>query len=629
MFNNDSPVRTGQYMSPSESPDFWNPLLDVIVEEDGIIRLRQVGTTEASARRISDRLVHWARDTPDAVFLADRVPNESGWRKTTYRQMLDAIERVAAHLLEFDLSPARPIVILSGADLEHAILALACVHVGVPYAALSEGHSLAGRDFYKLNAIIDTLNPGLIFASDGKRFDQALQAAAADDVLVYVTKNASGAGYQLFSELLIETSRAKVDDARQAVAPETIAKFLFTSGSTGTPKAVVNTNGMICANQAMIADCYRFMTDEPPVVLEWAPWSHTAAGNKTFFMVLFNGGTYYIDDGSPTPSGMAKTARNLREIAPSWYFNVPRGYEELVHVLSADKVTCDLFFSRVRMLMHAGASMPRHVFEEIQRLAVSSTGRPVLMVSGLGATESSPFTFMCTWQTDTLGNIGVPAKGIDVKLVPVGDKLEARLRGPNITPGYWKDPDQTAAAFDDEGYYSLGDALQFIDPENPAKGLRFDGRTAENFKLRTGTWVNVAAVRQVLIDRFEGLINDAAITGLDEDYLGALVFPDPRECRRISGSGEAADIAYVLSDPAVIEQFKTRLALHDQEGTGSSNTVKTILIMQNPLSATEGEITEKGGISQRAVLARRRDDVARIYDQRDHPLKISTRKVPF
>lgn len=622
MFSNGSPFRTGQYMSPSVSADFWNPLLDVIVQEDGIIRIRQVGTIEAPARRISDRLLHWARVTPSAVFLADRVPNESGWRKTTYRQMLDAVERVAAHLLEFDLSSERPVVILSGADLEHAILALACMHVGIPYAALSEGHSLAGRDFAKLNAIIDTLNPGLIFASDGKRFGPALQVAAADDVLVYVTKNASGGGYQLFSELLMETSRSKVDAARQVVAPQTIAKFLFTSGSTGTPKAVINTNAMICANQAMIADCYRFMKDEPPVVLEWAPWSHTAAGNKTFFMVLFNGGTYYIDDGSPTPSGIAKTARNLREIAPTWYFNVPRGYEELLHVLGADKKTCDLFFSRVRMLMHAGASLPRHVFEEIQRLAVSSTGRQILMVSGLGATESSPFTFMCTWQTDTSGNIGVPAKGIDVKLVPVGDKLEARLRGQNVTPGYWKDADQTAAAFDDEGYYSLGDALQFIDPENPAKGLRFDGRTAENFKLRTGTWVNVAAVRQALIDQFGGLISDAAITGLDEDYLGALVFPDLRECRRIAGADEGADYADVLSDPTVIEQFRARLALHDQEGTGSSNTVKTILIMANPLSAADGEITEKGGISQQAVLVNRRDDVERIYDQRDHPLKI-------
>jgi feruloyl-CoA synthase len=365
----------------------------------------------------------------------------------------------------------------------------------------------------------------------------------------------------------------------------------------------------------MVRDCFAYMCDEPPIVLDWAPWNHTAGGNKVFNMVLYNGGTLYIDDGRPTPAAIGKTVRNLREVAPTWYFNVPKGYEELIPYLEEDTELRQRFFSRLSMMMYAGAGLGQHTWSALERLAVQTTGERVLLVTGLGSTETAPFSMMCTVDQRIAGNIGVPALGIELKLVPVDGKLEARLRGPNITPGYWRDPELTAKAFDDEGFYRLGDAFRFVDPDDAAKGFYFDGRIAENFKLSTGTWVNAGALRTQLIDALGGLARDAVITGLDRDYVGAIVIPDLAACRVLAaGTKEDTPVADILDDDRVRADFGVRLAALARQSTGSSTLVRRIILFGGALSIDRGEVTDKGTLNQRAVIANHPELVEEIYE---------------
>lgn len=598
--------------APLRQARWWQPELVVDRREDGTIYVRQKGELGEVPRRISDQLLHWAGKTPDALHLADRN-TESGWRELTYAGAVESCRHLGQALIDLKLSPEHPLLILSGNDLEHARLALASIYAGIPYAAVSEAYSLVSTDYAKLKDIVGLLQPGLVFAADGAKFAESIKSAVPADVPVAVACNPQRPGTLLFEELAATQPTAAIDAAREAVTPDTIAKFLFTSGSTGSPKAVINTNGMICANQMMVRDCYAFMQDEPPIVLDWAPWNHTAGGNKVFFMVLFNGGTLYIDDGNPTPDGMKRTVRNLKEIAPSWYFNVPRGYEELARVFDEDTALRDNFFSRVKMLMYAGAGMAQHTWDDLQRQAVESTGERVLIASGLGATETAPFALMCTIEAERAGNIGVPSKGLELKLAPLDDKLEARLRGPNITPGYWKHSELTTAAFDEEGFYNLGDALKFADPDNPSKGFYFDGRTAENFKLRTGTWVSVGRLRAQLVDHFGGLARDAAITGLDRDYIGALVFPDLAACRKIAAITSDDDSTLCLN-PLIRQAFLEKMKSFARQSTGSSTLVRRIILLDTPPDIDKGEVTDKGSINQRAVLSNRSDLVGSLYE---------------
>jgi feruloyl-CoA synthase len=606
------PTRKADILAaPLRQANFWHPELEIRRTDEGVFYVRQLGTLPEPPKRIADRLKYWARRTPDALFIADRGA-DGQWRKLTYAQMLERAERLGQFLVGMDLSPEHPVVILSGNDIEHAQLALACILVGVPHASLSEAYSLISTDYTKLKDIAATLEPGLVFAADGKRFAQAIDAAIPADTPLLAVRNPARSGTVLFSEALETGPGEAMRQAAARVAPDTIAKFLFTSGSTGSPKAVINTNRMICANQMMVRDCYAFMQDEPPIVLDWAPWSHTAGGNKVFFMVLFNGGTLYIDDGRPTPDGIRKTVRNLTEVAPTWYFNVPKGYEELVREFDADPALRDHFFSRVKMLMYAGAALAQYTWDELQRLSVEATGERVLIAAGLGATETSPFALMCTFEAERAGNVGVPSRGLELKLVPVGDKLEARLKGPSITPGFWKDPELTARSFDEEGFYSLGDALRFADPDDVTKGFYFDGRTAENFKLSSATWVNVGRLRGQFVDHFGPIVRDLAITGADRAYLGALVFPDMRECRQLAGD-EALSGEALLQHPRVRAAFRDKLKALAANSTGSSTCIRRIILMVEPPDIDKGEATDKGSINQRAVLSARRDEVEALY----------------
>jgi len=595
--------------------------LDAVVDRrgDGTIYIRSRQALDDYHDSIAEPLEHWARVAPDRVYLAQRDA-DGHWRKLTYAQVLDNVQRIGAALLRRGLSKDRPIVVLSGNDIEHALLALASMYVGIPYAPISPAYSLLSSDFGKLRMIVELLTPGMVFAADGMAFGRALYATVSDDIELVVTKNPLGdRPTTLFADLIGDEDTSGVAAARSQVAPDTIAKFLFTSGSTGTPKAVINTHRMLNSNQAMLRGGLAFVKDEPPVIVDWLPWSHTFGSNHNFNLVLVNGGSFYIDDGNPTPPGVPKTARNLRDIAPTIYFNVPKGFEALIPHFRADAALRKNFFSRLNVLFYAGAGLNQATWDAMNDIAVETTGERVIFISSLGSTETAPAALACTWDFDRPGNIGLPCRGVELKLVPNEGKLEARLRGPHITPGYWRQDDHTQNAFDKEGYYKLGDALKFADPDDPDKGLIFDGRIAEDYKLSTGTWVSVGPLRGRFIDHFAPYVRDVVLAGADRDFIGALVFPDVEGCRKLAGLGPEATPAQIVAAPTVRLLFTERLFMLTADSKGSSTRVERLILMAEPPSMDKGEATDKGSINQRAVLATRAALVDELYADTPSP----------
>src|SRR5688572_4726921 len=534
---------------------------DVVLDRkpDGTIYLRSPHQLESYPEKLTQRLEHWAATAPDRIFIAQRTA-AGDWRKLTYAQTLARVRGIAQALLQRKLSAEPPIAILSGNDIEHALLGLAAMYVGVPYAPISVPYSLMSSDFGKLKSIIADLTPGLVFVADGKSFARAIDAAVPPQTEVLVTANPLGnRATTMFADLLAAEPTAAVDAAHAKVGPDTIAKILFTSGSTGYPKGVINTQRMLCSNQAMIRSGLAFVGDEPPVIVDWLPWNHTFGSNHNFNLVLDNGGSLYIDEGKPLPGAIAATARNLKDIAPTIYFNVPKGFEALLPHLRADAQLRNNFFSKLKVMFYAGAGLQQYVWDELTRMSVETCGSRIIFLSSIGSTETSPLALSCNWDFDRPGNIGLPSPGVELKLVPNDGKLEARLKGANITPGYWRRPDLTAEAFDADGYYRIGDALKFVDPADPAKGLLFDGRLAEDFKLASGTWVSTGALRAQFVDRFAPLVRDAVIAGADRDDIATLVFPDVEACRKLAGLPPEAAPAAVLGDAKVRDEFRKRL----------------------------------------------------------------------
>jgi feruloyl-CoA synthase len=601
--------------------------LDAVLDRraDGTIIIRTSQGLGRYHATLSEPLEHWAKAAPDRVFLAQRDAQDN-WRKLTYAQVLDHVKRIGAALLRRGLSADKPIVIMSGNSIEHALLALAAMHVGIPFAPVSPAYSLMSSDFGKLRMIIDLLTPGMVFAADGGAFGKAIAACVPDDAELVVTQNPpAGRKTTLFADLIGDEDAASIAAAQAKVTPDTIAKFLFTSGSTGTPKAVINTQRMLCSNQAMLGVGFAFIQDEPPVVVDWLPWSHTFGGNHNFNMVLTYGGSLYIDDGNPTPPGAPKTARNLRDIAPTFYFNVPKGFEALIPYFRADDVLRKNFFSRLKVLFYAGAGLNQTTWDELTDLAVETTGERIIFVSSLGSTETAPAALACTWDFPRSGNIGLPFPGVELKLVPNSGKLEARLRGPHITPGYWRQDQHTRDAFDEEGFYKIGDALKFADPDEPGKGMLFDGRIAEDFKLSTGTWVSVGPLRTGFVDHCAPFVRDVVFAGADRDDLTALVFPDIEGCRKLAGLGAEASIDAVIEAPAVRRKFAELLGALAANSQGSSTRVMRVILLAEPPSLDKGEVTDKGSINQRAVLASRADLAAQLYAE---PLPPSVITIP-
>jgi len=573
--------------------------------------------------RMSDRLAHWARTTPDATFLAQRVRAADGslgdWRRVSYAEALAAARRIGQALLSRGLSAERPVLILSENGLEHALLALACLWVGVPWAPISPPYSLVSQDFGKLRHIMATLTPGLVWAEDGARYAGAIAAAVPRGVELALSRGfdapaLAGRAATPLVELLATEATAAVDAAQTATGPDTIAKFLFTSGSTKHPKAVINTHRMWCANQQQMRQSMPVLQQEKPVLVDWLPWNHTFGGNHNFGMVLANGGTLYIDDGRPTPALIQETLRNLREVAPTLYFNVPTGFDAIAQAMKQDAALRRNLLSRVKMFFYAGASLPQSVWDALSESEEAELGERIVMTCGFGMTESSPYGLFPTSPDIRAGELGVPTPGMECKLAPVDGKLELRYRGPNITPGYWRAPQDTAASFDDEGFFRTGDAVTWIDPGDPHRGLRFDGRIAEDFKLATGTFVSVGPLRARAIAAGAPYIQDVVVTGLNRNEVGALVFPTAA-VRALAGLPADAPLAQVLAHPAVLGKFQQVADELARQATGSASRIARLTLLADPPSIDKGEVTDKGSINQRAVLKVRDALVAALYDE--------------
>ncbi|EGP09075.1 long-chain-fatty-acid--CoA ligase [Bradyrhizobiaceae bacterium SG-6C] len=581
---------------------------------DGSIWLKSATPLQPFARCVGDWLEQWARETPDTVFLAERASADLPWRKLTYRETMRRVRAVASWILAQGMSAERPLVILSDNSIDHAIFMLAAMHVGVPAAPVSPAYSLMSKDYDKLKSMIALLDPGAIYVSSATMFATALNAIAPAHTAIVVAGDPDGfEGAIAFSSLTAAAETPDVARAFAGVGHDTIAKFLFTSGSTGAPKAVINTQRMLTSNQAAKGQTWPFLSETGFTTLDWLPWSHTFGANHNFNCVLRNGGTLYIDSGKPAPGLFALSLANLRDVIPTVYFNVPRGYDMLIAALREDDDLRRRFFSDVKLLFYAAAALPQNLWDALEALSIATVGHAVPMVSAWGSTETAPLATDCHFLAQRSGNIGVPVPGTEIKLVPTGDKLEARVRGPNVTPGYWKAPEQTAKAFDADGFYMMGDAMVLADSARPELGLFFDGRVAEDFKLTSGTWVSVGTLRIAGIAALAPIAQDIVVTGHDRDEVRFLVFPNIAACRALAKLPDA-DVADVLRAPAVREAVAQGLARLKGNGGGSSSFATRALLLVELPSVDGGEITDKGYINQRAVLSRRAPDIERLDD---------------
>jgi len=567
--------------------------------------------------RMSDRMLHWVQAAPERVFMARREHLSGGatgeWQALTYAQAWAQACCIAQGLIDRGLSADRPVVILSENSLEHALLSLGCMVAGVPFVPTSPAYSLVSQDFEKLRHVLKTVTPGLVFATDPERYGKAILATVDTGTELVLARGAlPGRSSTAFAALVQTPATAAVDAARQATGPDTVVKFLFTSGSTKLPKAVTNTQRMWCANQQQMLQSMPVLGSEPPVLVDWLPWNHTFGGNHNFGMVIYNGGTLYIDDGKPTPALVGETLRNLREIAPTVYFNVPTGFEAIAHAMHTDDVLRKNLLSRVKMFFYAGAALAQPVWDSLYASQEREVGERIVMTTGLGMTESGPFALFVTHPHARAGDLGVPTPGMEIKLVEMGGKTEVRYRGPNITPGYWRDPAETAANFDDEGFFCSGDAVVWIDEANPHLGLKFDGRIAEDFKLATGTFVSVGPLRGKIIAAAAPYVQDVVLTGINLKEVGAMVFPT-QAVRVLSGLDASAPMAQVLEVPAVLDYFQglvNRLAL---SATGSAGRIARLCLLAEPPALDRGEVTDKGSINQRAVLLHRDATVQALH----------------
>jgi feruloyl-CoA synthase len=568
----------------------------------GVIYVRPVHPLGEYPRSLTDKLEYWAAKTPDKVLFGQR-DSRGQWRTLTYAQFRSAARRVAQALLDRPhVSVQRPIAILSGNSLEHAVLGFAAYYAGIPYAPISTAYSLVSSDFGKLRHIFQLLTPGMVYASDPVAYRKAIDAVLPAD-----------AELADFAQLDATAETPAVEEARAAVTPDTIAKLLFTSGSTGAPKGVINTHRMLASNQQLVRNILRWVEDEPPVLCDWLPWNHTFGGNHDVGLVVYNGGSFYIDEGRPAPAGMAATVRNIYDVRPNLYLNVPKGFEALLPFLRGNREFRERFFGSVKMLYYAGAGLSQPVWEELQELAVKTCGERILMFTGLGSTETGPAAMFPGKDLQRAGEIGLPAAGVELKLVPRGDKLEARLKGPGITPGYWRQHDLTRAAFDEEGFYCIGDAFRFADPDDINRGFVFDGRIVEDFKLSTGTFVSTGPLRARFLAHFAPYAQDVVIAGHDRDFVTALVFP-------------AADVCSQLPPEERRGTFQSLLNEFAAHATGSSNRIVRIVLLEEPPSIDRHEITDKGSINQGAVLRNRAALVEDLYAEHPPLHVISLRK---
>ncbi len=600
--------------APLVELEFAPPRVEMMPLPDGGMVLRSPLPLGTYPKSLGAHLRFWAQQAPDRVFLAERRA-EGGWRQLTYREASASVESLAESLLNRKIEADHPVMILSDNGIDHALLALAAMHLGIPAAPISPAYSLMSQDHARLKHIFARIEPRLVYAKSGRTFARALNALDLRGVEIVVSAEpVDGLASTPFSELAAATPSPAVDEAFRRVGPDTVGKILFTSGSTGMPKGVVNTQRMMCSNQQAIAQVWPFLESRPPLIVDWLPWSHTFGGNHNFNMVLRNGGTLVIDEGKPVPGLVEKTAANLREISPTLYFNVPRGFDVLLPYLERDRTLCQRFFADLDLIFYAGAALPQPLWEWLERLSIEAKGRRVRMVSAWGATETSPLVTSVHFAIDRAGIIGLPAPGSELKLVPNAGKLEMRVRGPNVTPGYWKDEALTRAAFDEDGFYRIGDAGRLADPDHPQKGIVFDGRIAEDFKLMSGTWVHVGLLRLAAIAAAAPAIQDAVVTGHDREEVGLLAFASPSGCASlVEGASADCPLGELIGRDEVRRHVLEGLRRHNLANPGSSTRIGCVLLTATPPSIDANEITDKGYINQRAVIERRAHLVETLY----------------
>jgi feruloyl-CoA synthase len=549
---------------------------------------------------------------PTRIFLAERAGG--GWRTLTYADARRLVDGVAQALLARGLSAQRPVMILSGNAIDHALMMLAGFTAGVPVAPVSVAYSLQSQDHAKLRHITDLLTPGLVYVADTAPFADALAAIDLAGVEIVASRNgANRPGVTAFEQLTQTPAGRAVEDAVASTNAETIAKILFTSGSTGMPKGVINTHGMLTANQQQIVQIWPFLAEDPMVLVDWLPWNHTFGGNHNFNLAMRHAGTLHIDAGKPVPALVGETVRNLGEVSPTVYFNVPAGYAALLPHLERDEALARSFFRRLRLIFYAGAALPQDLWERLEAVSVRITGERVPMSSSWGTTETAPLAVAAHYPIERAGNIGVPAPGCEIKLVPAGGKREIRVRGANVTPGYWKRPDLTAAAFDVDGFYRPGDAVRLADPDDPGKGLVFDGRLAEDFKLMTGTWVHVGVLRIGILAAASPVLQDAVVAGENRGFVGLLAWLNPVGCQTLIGAGAPESLAALACHEVVRAHVRAAMAHWNAAQGGASQRIARVLLLADPPSIDANEITDKGYINQRRALERRAAEVARLY----------------
>jgi|TARA_R100000322_G_scaffold103946_3_gene65974 feruloyl-CoA synthase len=600
-------------VSPYRDPRYVERKLEVERRADGSILLRNPHPLRAIPSNPIEPIRKWAAEAPDRIWLGKRKPVKEGfgdWDLLTYAESSAKVNAIAQALLDRGLDESKPVMILSGNSIEHALMTYGAILAGVPAAPVSPSYSTMSSDFEKLRYVFDLVEPKLIFMQEGAPFERALKALDLDGVELVTVDGSFGTP---FASLTQTTPGNDVEESYARLNFDMVAKYLFTSGSTGMPKAVITTQRMMCVNSVMPRSVTVEEEDEEPsVLLNWLPWNHCFGGNAILNNLLVGGGTLYIDGGRPVPGGFAETVQNLREIAPTAYSNVPAAYTMLADELEADEALAKNFFSRLRTLAYGGAALSQDLYDRIQKVAVRAVGERIVFSSGYGATETAPTICNVHWPTERMGLLGLPLPGVELKLAPVGQKMEVRVRGDCITPGYHKNPEKTSEAYDEEGFYRLGDGARFLDDERPEEGLVFDGRVAEDFKLSTGTWVSAGKLRVDVVAGSNGVLSDALVTGLDRSWIGILGFPNIPACRNIAGDPSLA-VEDLVRHPAVLERLAEGLRAHNKDNPGSSTRVVRALLMTEPPSVDAGELTDKGYINQSVALGRRAALVEKLY----------------
>ena len=590
------------------------PAVDVVPRGNGEFLLDSTAVAGDMPRQVNDYLRLWAAKSPDRVFLAERR-GDGSWTELTYGEAADAANRISAWLIARGHSPANPVAALCDNCINMAMLKLGAMQVGIPFLPISPAYSLMSESFSKLKHVVALFTPSLIYVSAIAPFARALKAIGFAGDLVSDAPDAAWPQAFTFDEVRAAVPNAEVERRYADIGPDSVAKILLTSGSTGMPKGVINTQRMMCANGVAIDAAWPFLAEKPPVIVDWLPWNHTFGTNFNFNQVLRHGGTMWIDAGKPVPGKLDITLKNMREVQPTLLYNVPRGFDAILPALEADEDFAKHVFEKLDIIFYAGSALPPHLWRRLDALSVRVRGERIPILSSLGSTETAPVSTLCHWRAADIGGVGLPVAGVSVKLVPEGQKLEIRIKGPNVTPGYYRQPELTEKAFDEEGFFKLGDAVRFVDPERPENGLLFDGRVSENFKLSSGTWVHVGELRVGSISAASPAIQDAVVTGHDRDEVGLLVFLNPAGCREICG-GEAGDPA---RHPALHAHVRAAFEEFNRHNAGSSRRIARVMLMAEPPSIDGNEITDKGYINQRAVLQRRAEMVERLYAEQPGP----------